>query len=187
MDRLNITVCPDKPITGWSPLSKYPVHAVDRRCKNIGLPKPECRLYRETGIRRLGWFLAGAFRLYRWKTENCPLRRRRAWWRCWKSGFPIQHIEVFCGTEEDSINWFRRLSAGVCSMVQLHVSAEEGLVCRDVFRRPLAAEDHSSGYKRLTTATAFSDDLRVFVIRYKNVPILGMRSSEMEGKGVLQY
>ncbi|MBF1291773.1 MAG: hypothetical protein HXM81_06965 [Neisseria sicca] len=72
-------------------------------------------------------------------------------------------------------------------MVQLHVSAEEGLVCRDVFRRPLAAEDHSSGYKRLTTATAFSDDLRVFVIRYKNVPILGMRSSEMEGKGVLQY
>jgi len=187
MDRLNITVCPDKPITGWNPLSKYPVHTVDRRCKNIGLPKPECRLYRETGIRRLGWFLAGAFRLYRWKTENCPLRRRRAWWRCWKSGFPIRHIEVFCGTEEDSINWFRRLSAGVCSMVQLHVSAEEGLVCRDVFRRPLAAEDHSSGYKRLTTATAFSDDLRVFVIRYKNVPILGMRSSEMEGKGVLQY
>ena len=71
-------------------------------------------------------------------------------------------------------------------MIQLHVSAEEGLVYRDVFRRPLAAEDHSSGYKRLTTATAFSDDLQRFVIRYKTFLFLGTRSSEMEGKGMRQ-
>lgn len=78
MDRPDITIYPDKPIMGWSPLSKYPVHTVDRRCKNIGLPKPEFRLYHETGIRQSGWFLAGMFRLYRWKTENCPSHRHRA-------------------------------------------------------------------------------------------------------------
>jgi len=68
-------------------------------------------------------------------------------------------------------------------MVQLHVSAEEGMVRRDVFRRPLAAGSHSSGCKPAKTAAAFSDDLQGFVIRYKTDLFLGTRSSEKGGGG----
>jgi hypothetical protein len=68
-------------------------------------------------------------------------------------------------------------------MVQLHVSTEEGLVCRDVFRRPLAVGSHSNGCKPAKTAAAFSDDLQRFVIRYKTFLFLGTRSSENGGEG----
>jgi len=68
-------------------------------------------------------------------------------------------------------------------MVQLHVSAEKGIVRSDVFRRPLAAGSYSNGCKPAKTAAAFSDDMQGFVIRDKTDLFLGTRSSENGGEG----
>jgi hypothetical protein len=69
-------------------------------------------------------------------------------------------------------------------MAQLHVSAEKEMVCRDVFRRPLAAGSHSSGCKPAKTAAASSDGLQRFVIRYKTFLFWERDRLKVKGKNM---